>query len=111
MPSDDECIDEHTERIDHLVQGGIDLLLIETMNSIREAVIAAKIAAATGIPVWVTFVCDKDGCILSGESLTHAAELLMPLGVGGVGVPCLPALSIALPLNELLAMCGEDVRL
>ncbi|MFN7842312.1 MAG: homocysteine S-methyltransferase family protein, partial [Pirellula sp.] len=31
VPSDDECIDEHTERIDHLVQGGIDLLLIETM--------------------------------------------------------------------------------
>jgi S-methylmethionine-dependent homocysteine/selenocysteine methylase len=111
VPSDDECIDEHTERIDHLVQGGIDLLLIETMNSIREAVIAAKIAAATGMPVWVTFVCDKDGCILSGESLTHAAELLMPLGVEALGVNCMPAHTIAKPLNELRAMCGEDFRL
>jgi S-methylmethionine-dependent homocysteine/selenocysteine methylase len=111
VPSDDECLDEHTERIDHLVEGGVDLLLIETMNSIREAVIAAKIAAATGIPVWVTFVCDKDGCILSGESLTHAAELLIPLGVKALGVNCMPAHTIAQPLNELCAMCGEDFPL
>ena len=111
VPSDDECIDEHTERIDHLVEGGVDLLLIETMNSIREAAIAAKIAMATGLPTWVTFVCDKDGCILSGESLTHAAELLMPLGVEALGVNCMPAHTIAKPLTELRAICGKGFPL
>jgi S-methylmethionine-dependent homocysteine/selenocysteine methylase len=111
VPSDDECLAEHTERIDHLVEGGVDLLLIETMNSIREAVIAAKIATATGIPVWVTFVCDTLGRILSGESITQAAELLMPLGVKALGVNCMPAHTIAQPLNELRTMCGEDFPL
>ncbi len=111
VPSDDECLAEHTERIDHLVEGGVDLLLIETMNSIREAVIAAKIAAATGIPVWVTFVCGTLGRILSGESITQAAELLMPLGVKALGVNCMPAHMIAQPLNELRTMCGEDFPL
>lgn len=111
VPPDDECLAEHSERIDHLVEGGVDLLLIETMNSIREAVIAAKIATATGLPTWVTFVCDKGGRILSGESLTHAAELLMALGVKALGVNCMPAHTIAQPLSELRAICGEDFPL
>ena len=111
VPPADECLAEHSERIHHLVEGGVDLLLIETMNSIREAVIAAKIATATGLPTWVTFVCDKKGHILSGESLTHAAEILMPLGVKALGVNCMPAHTIAQPLTELRAVCGENFPL
>ena len=111
MPPADECLDEHSERIRHLVECGVDLLLIETMNSIREAVIAAKIATATGLPTWVTFVCNKEGNILSGESLTQAVELLMPLGVKALGVNCMPAHTIAQPLTELRAICGESFPL
>jgi S-methylmethionine-dependent homocysteine/selenocysteine methylase len=111
VPPADECLAEHFERIQHLVEGGVDLLLIETMNSVREAVIAAKIATATGLPTWVTFVCDNKGLILSGESLTHAAELLMPLGVKALGVNCMPAHTVAEPLAELREICGEDFPL
>ena len=111
VPPADECLDEHLERIHHLVEGGVDLLLIETMNSIREAVIAAKIATATGLPTWVTFVCDEKGRILSGESLTHAAEILMPLGVKALGVNCMPAHTITQPLSELRAICDENFPL
>jgi S-methylmethionine-dependent homocysteine/selenocysteine methylase len=32
VPSDEECHAEHSERIHHLVEGGVDLLLIEAMN-------------------------------------------------------------------------------
>jgi S-methylmethionine-dependent homocysteine/selenocysteine methylase len=111
VPPADECLDEHSERIHHLVESGVDVLLIETMNSIREAVIAARIATATGLPTWVTFVCDDKGRILSGESLTHAAEILMAFGVQALGVNCMPAHTIARPLNELRAICGEDFPL
>jgi len=111
VPPADECLAEHSERIDHLVKGGVDLLLIETMNSIREAVIAAKIATAAGLPTWVSFVCDAKGLILSGESLTHAADILMPLGVKALGVNCMPAHTLAQPLTELRAICGEDFPL
>jgi S-methylmethionine-dependent homocysteine/selenocysteine methylase len=37
VPPADECLDEHSERIQHVLESGVDLLLIETMNSIREA--------------------------------------------------------------------------
>jgi S-methylmethionine-dependent homocysteine/selenocysteine methylase len=111
VPPADECLAEHTERIEHLVEGGVDLLLIETMNSIREAMIAARIATSTGLRTWVSFVCDKNGRILSGESLTQAAEILMPLGVKALGVNCMPAHTLAHPLTELRAICGENFPL
>ena len=111
VPPADECLDEHSERIQHLVDDDVDLLLIETMNSICEAVIAAKIATATSLPTWVSFVCDEKGRILSGESLTHAAELLIPLGVKALGVNCMPAHTLARPLNELRTVCGENFPL
>jgi S-methylmethionine-dependent homocysteine/selenocysteine methylase len=111
VPTNKDCLDEHAERIDHLAEGGVDLLLIETMNSIREAVIAAKIAVATGLPTWVSFVCDEQGRILSGESLTLAADQLLPLGIKALGVNCMPALTIAKPLSELRKICGQDFPL
>lgn len=111
VPSDDECRAEHAERIDHLVEAGVDLLLIETMNSIREAVIAADVATATGLPTWVSFACDGEGQILSGESLAVAAEMLLPLGVNALGVNCGPANTLAKPLAQLRAICGPSFPL
>ena len=111
VPPDDECRAEHSERIHHLVEAGVDLLLIETMNSIREAVIAAKLATITGRPTWVSFVCDREGRILSGESVAVAAGVLLPLGVKALGVNCGPAHTLAKPLAELRAICGPDFPL
>ncbi|MBL9167396.1 MAG: homocysteine S-methyltransferase family protein [Verrucomicrobiales bacterium] len=111
VPPDDECCAEHSERIRDLVDAGVDLLLIETMNSIREAVIAAQVATMTGRPTFVSFVCDRDGRILSGESLAAAAGLLLPLGVKALGVNCGAAHTLAKPLAELRAACGPDFPL
>jgi homocysteine S-methyltransferase len=111
VPADDECRAEHSERIHHLVEAGVDLLLIETMNSIREAVIAAKLATITGRPTLVSFACDREGRILSGESVALAAEMLLPLGVKALGVNCGPAHTLAKPLAELRAVCGPDFPL
>jgi S-methylmethionine-dependent homocysteine/selenocysteine methylase len=111
VPPDDACRAEHSERIHHLVESGVDLLLIETMNCIREALIAAKLAAISGLPTIVSFVCDLDGHILSGESLTAAAGVLLPLGVAALGVNCGPAHALAGPLAELQAAAGPGAPL
>ncbi|MFO0820071.1 MAG: homocysteine S-methyltransferase family protein [Pirellulales bacterium] len=111
VPSEKACRAEHAERLQHLADAGVDLILIETMNSIREAVIAAQLAVATGLPTWVCFVCGQDGRILSGESLTLAAEFLLPLGIEAMGVNCGPADSLGKPLTELRAICGPEFPL
>jgi S-methylmethionine-dependent homocysteine/selenocysteine methylase len=111
VPPDDECRAEHSERVHHLIEANVDIILIETMNSIREAVIAAKLAVITGTPVIVSFVCNLEGRILSGESLTTAADILLPLGVAGLGVNCGPAHTLAAPLAELRAAAGPTFPL
>lgn len=105
VPSDDELRAEHGERVQHLLECGVDLFLVETMNSIREAHIAAGLAAATGVPVVVSFVCDPMGNILSGESLGGAARSLLPLGIAAIGVNCGPTPYLTAPLEELQAAC------
>jgi homocysteine S-methyltransferase len=83
----------------------VDLILIETINTIREAFIMAKLAVATGTPVVVSFVCDREGRILSGETLTEAAGQLLPLGISAIGVNCGPTPNLAKPLTELQVAC------
>jgi S-methylmethionine-dependent homocysteine/selenocysteine methylase len=111
VPSDDSLRAEHSERIHHLIACGVDLILIETINTIREAVIMARLATVTGTPVVVSFVCNKDGKILSGESLTAAVRELLPLGISAIGVNCGPTPNLASPLAELRAACGSEIPL
>jgi S-methylmethionine-dependent homocysteine/selenocysteine methylase len=111
VPPEDECRAEHSERVHHLVTCGVDLLLLETFNTIREAVVAAKLATISGTPVIVSFVPDREGHILSGETLTEAAHQLLPLGVVALGVNCGSTPNLAAPLDELRAACGPDFPL
>lgn len=111
VPSDEELRVEHAERVEHLAQSGVDLILIETINTIREAAIMAEFAAATGLSVVVSFVCNREGRILSGETLTEAAHRILPLGVHALGVNCGPTPDLAKPLGELRQACGADFPL
>lgn len=111
VPPDDELRAEHSERIHHLIECGVDLILIETVNTIREAVAMAKLATITGTPVIVSFVCNREGKILSGETLTDAANQLLPLGISAIGVNCGPTPNLAKPLAELQIACGRDFPL
>ena len=83
--------EEHRRHADNLAQAGVDLILIETMNSRREAVAAARAAHATGLPFCVSFVVSSSGNLLSGESLEEAIHDLEPHSPAAVGINCLPA--------------------
>jgi methionine synthase I (cobalamin-dependent) len=111
VPPDDQLRAEHSERIHHLVESGVDVILIETINTIREAAIMAKLATITGAPVIVSFVCGREGKLLSGETLTEAANQLLPLRIAAIGVNCGPTPNLARPLNELRTVCGNDFPL
>lgn len=111
VPPDNELRAEHSERVHHLVECGVDLILIETINTIREAVIITKFATITGTPVVVSLVCDQYGKMLSGESLTDAARELLPLGISAIGVNCGPTPTLNHPLEELRQACGSDFHL
>ncbi len=100
-PPDHELIAEHTELAQALAAAGADLILVETMPTIREARIASQAALATGLPVLVGFCCRSDNRLFSGETVTEAAQAIKALGVAALMINCTPTRTIRWPLAEL----------
>jgi S-methylmethionine-dependent homocysteine/selenocysteine methylase len=118
VPPDGELWIEHTEMARNLAEAGCDVLLVETMNTIREAVIAAQCTAATGLPVCVSFVAGPQGrppdqidqtgrddalTLLSGESITAAVRAVEHLKPAAILINCMPLAYIDRAFDELRA--------
>jgi methionine synthase / methylenetetrahydrofolate reductase(NADPH) len=77
------------EQIDALLEGGADLLILETFSSLpelRQAVLAAQ--EAGGLPIVAQMSFYEDGHTLSGQSATRVAAVLNDLGVDVMGANC-----------------------
>lgn len=99
---------EHALHVRNLVESGVDLLLVETMNTAREAHAAAEVALESGLPVWVSMIPAPggNGDPLSGEDLEVAFAHLRGLEVQGrrIGaflVNCAPRATVLLALERL----------
>lgn len=88
VPPDAELREEHAEHAERLAKLDVDFLLLETMNTIREAYIACEQALITGKEVVASFVCRKDGALYSGEALVDAVKAISPLGPAGFSLNC-----------------------
>jgi len=82
---------EHDSMARNLARSGADLILVETHNTVREAVAAARAAATTALPVLVSFVVGRDAQLLSGESVAEAVQAVLPFEPTGLLVNCGPA--------------------
>ncbi len=114
VPDEETCLREHTELMKNLVDAGVDLILIETMNQLGEARAAVEAARRVAPGKWMISFCTRSdglpGVLLSGEEL---APLLSQLGdARAVGVNCVAANAMvdqvellrgALPKTPILA--------
>ncbi|MCI0443340.1 homocysteine S-methyltransferase family protein, partial [bacterium] len=78
MPDSETAFREHNEFIAWLVEAGVDLILIETMNTIQETIAAARAAKVHQLPTFVSWTCASGGKILSGEHIDEAIKQLEP---------------------------------
>jgi S-methylmethionine-dependent homocysteine/selenocysteine methylase len=90
VPADEELRAEHGWLAAELLRAGVDVVLIETMNTEREARIALEQVLALGGRAWVSFVCGPDGQLLSGEPVAAAVRAVARDGAGAVLVNCTP---------------------
>jgi methionine synthase I (cobalamin-dependent)/5,10-methylenetetrahydrofolate reductase len=78
------------EQIAALAEGGVDLLILETMMSVDEAeqgVLAAREVAPT-LKVAVLFTVDEEANCLDGSSPEFAAQRMEAIGADAVGCNC-----------------------
>lgn len=84
-----------------LAEAGVDLLILESMNTVSGTRAATSAAAATGLPVWASFVPGPEGELLSDESLAEAVSAAESAGAEVLLVNCAPPEDIASALDRV----------
>lgn len=107
VPSDPVLEEEHCLHVANLIEAGVDLLLVETMNTVRELRVASGAAAATGLPVVASVVTDGAGRLLSGEPVEEAARAALRFLPAAIGVNCVRSASLGAEIGRLGAVVGE----
>lgn len=89
-PPADAARAAHGRQCEVLAAAGVDLILIETMNTVREARAAIAAARATGLPVWASLIPGPDLTLLDGTPLADALARLADDGPDALLLNCLP---------------------
>ena len=86
-----------------------DLFICETMSTAGEALAAARGAASTGLPVWVSWTIADDGSgrLRSGETVREAIAALDGIDVEGVLLNCSMPESVAAAMPALAQHAGR----
>ncbi len=100
-PSADEARAEYEEIFQVVKDAGADLILLETVNSIKEARAGLEVSKKLGLPCWVGFVCDENGRLFTGETMAQATAVLEPLGVDAILLNCAPPDDITAGMKAL----------
>lgn len=109
VPPDDELEVEHRWLATELMRVGADLVMIETMNTAREARIALDQVQRAGGRAFVSFACGAGGTLLSGEPLGPAARDAERDGAEAVLVNCTTPARTEAALAVLSDACSGPV--
>ena len=90
FPGKDVAIAEFYQLGKWLADSGVDILLLETMNSIAETEAGLIGIENFGLPVWVSFVLKDESCLLSGDSLVDMFEMIKSYSVDCIMLNCNP---------------------
>lgn len=104
VPEEPVLEEEHRRHAENLARAGVDLLLVETVNSVRELRVAAAAAAATGLPIVVSMVTDGSGRLLSGEPVEEAVRAALLLRPAAIGVNCVAPAALGGEIERVRAV-------
>lgn len=91
------------EQIEALLEGGVDLLVLETIGSLDEMTEAVGAAGdACDLPIVASMTFAEDGRTIGGSSPEEVAARLAGLGVAAIGANCSVGPQRLLPVVEAL---------
>lgn len=91
VPSAERCEREHDEHVELLLTLGVDFILVETMNTVREAAAALRAVSRRAAAAIVSLCPGPDPALISGEPLADAVPRLMDAGgdsLRGISLNC-----------------------
>lgn len=104
-----DAVAAYAEQAQALADGGVDLLVLETIFAVEEAVWAVEgIQSVTDLPLVVSFSFDMGTRTMMGLSPADAVAAVIPLGVAAVGTNCGRSLDDAdVVVGEMLEAAGD----
>jgi S-methylmethionine-dependent homocysteine/selenocysteine methylase len=102
-PDDATLAAEHAEHAAALERAGCDLLLVETMPTLRELRAATRAAAATGLTVWAAITLGPGGDFFDDAGLRDARQCAADEGAQAFLLNCSAAGRITAALQGALA--------
>ncbi|MBA2597185.1 MAG: bifunctional homocysteine S-methyltransferase/methylenetetrahydrofolate reductase [Chloroflexia bacterium] len=97
------------EQIDALLEGGVDLLVLETIGSLDEMVEAVGAAReACDLPIIASMTFAEDGRTIGGSTPQEVAARLLDLGVAAIGANCSVGPQRLLPVAAALVRRVEE---
>ena len=107
-PSTERLEAEHATMAEWLHDAGADIILIETMNSVREAVAALRATkSVTSLPVYVSLVPRNAELILDRTSIGDAVQAVQSAGASLVALNCAPV-SVMRAAMECFVRAARD---
>ena len=77
------------EQLDGLLEGGVDLLILETFHDLDQLLLAiAEVRAATSLPIVASMTFGEELGLADGRTPEAAAAILAGAGVDALGVNC-----------------------
>jgi len=88
-PSEEQCLGSYRELV-ALQKDGVDIFIVETASTIREAVAATRAVEEIGMLVWTSFTLSDEGDakLRSGENLEDAMEQVISAGADAILINC-----------------------
>ncbi len=87
VPSEGKLFESHLQTVEWFSKSGIDLILAETISTIKEARAILKAVDEFSFPHIISFCCDKNGRLFSGEHIDEIVNLISDNTLA-IGVNC-----------------------
>ncbi|GJM20641.1 MAG: homocysteine S-methyltransferase [Planctomycetota bacterium] len=110
-PDDAALAREHAALAGELAEAGVDLLLVETMPTLRELRAAVAAAVATGRPCWAAITLGPHGDFFDAAGVDEAAKLAREEGAEAFLLNCCAPALVEPQLLRLSANSARPERL
>ena len=100
-PDDESLAREHAELATALADAGCNLLLVETIPTLRELVAATRAAVATELPVWASITLGPENAYFDANGVDEAAAVAAEEGAQAFLINCSTADQITAHIERL----------
>jgi homocysteine S-methyltransferase len=108
-----DAVAAYREQAEGLVEGGLDLFLVETLPSLDQARAALEAIGALGsdVPVVVSMTFNEEGTTFYGDTPEAVVQTLEGLGVSVIGANCSQGPQAMLQTVERMAATAKSAKL